>query len=334
MMPLAPDRDPWQQDVPIRMQSNRFLWHGVLSISALHLSYLKPEAEELYYQRACYHQDQALPLFRAEVGDVGKENVLEVVGFCVIISIFNFFVAKRGSLNDPEEAIAVFEPLSAIRSGALLVHECLPAVGTHGGTLSTAMGRLWKTPPPPIDDDARQALDGLDRINATLQATGMFASPCFQALGLLRQSFLRFSVRPKGWLHIIFWPASVSPAYMDLLKDGDQAAMTIFTFWLASMTNGPKVWWLEGWAETVGQTYLERIHDSWRVFLDWPQSQLSPEVPVGLSVAEEIALLHATAELTTAEEDAIIYSTAEALGPSALWTATLSSTIVTQPELG
>lgn len=339
MIQPPPERDPWQHDVPIRMQSSRFLWHGVLSITALHLSSLRPDFRDLYYQRACQHQDQALPLFRTEVKNVGVNNVLEVVAFCVIISTFNFYAAKSagsqsspGSLQPLVPRVEIFEPLIALRSGAILVRECLPVVQEHGGALSNIIGALWAVPPPPQDDLAQQdAIASLDELGTALQTSGLHANANVQAVALLRQCFIRFSVRPKGWLHIIFWPTSVSEEYVDALRAGDQGAVAVFLYWCASMNSAPKMWWLDGWASAAGQTYLDRLDPHWDSLLAWPRSQLDVTLNFPYMTAEETQLLYADTAFPTTQAQDFLSSATGVMVTTAPWDDSILGPAVTQP---
>jgi hypothetical protein len=278
----ATDNNIWYKFVPGRAEKCLFLQRGLLSLAALHLHHLgAPNAEDLYY-RACALQNEASALFRS-TEDITEENILDAFAFCTIVAVFNFYVSLHE--HETPRGLGGFDPfglLLSIRGGSKLIQGCSNTASSTG-LPRDLVGQLWKEPPPPVNEQAHLAFAGLRKLDGLLQGP----SGLVQAIELLRSSFLRFGLYPKGWLHIIAWPATVPDEYLKDLKSERPEAIILFLYWCAVVSNAPSAWYLDGWASTAAQTYLKILGGEWQDFLEWPLSRLEVGVsnkPTPLSV--------------------------------------------------
>lgn len=87
----------WQVTVPQLAYRHRFLIHGILACSALHLAYKNPAEQWEYLIKASSHQDIAMPLFRSAIDDVDEDNCHSIMGFSHLLVIYSFALEGRMS---------------------------------------------------------------------------------------------------------------------------------------------------------------------------------------------------------------------------------------------
>jgi len=134
------------------------------------------------------------------------------------------------------------------------------------------LGRLWyEHPTLDADDDA--ALEALDDVGQWVQSIDPESCGSLRSLDILRQTVTHFSSRPKGWLHVVFWPSAVPQEYLDELKEERPAAVVIFIYWCAVLSNAPSTWFMDGWAQTAASHYMGRLRSPFGDLLAWPRSQ-------------------------------------------------------------
>jgi hypothetical protein len=269
----ATDNNIWCTFVLGRAEKCLFLQRGVLSLAALHLHHLgAPNAEHLY-QRACALQNEASALFRS-TEDITEDNILDTFAFCAMVAIFNFYVSLYE--HDYPRHLGGFDPfglLLSIRGGSKLIRGWFNTAASTG-LPQGVIGQLWKEPPPPVNEETHRAFAGLKRLDGSLQNSPGLV----QAIELMRCSFLRFGLYPKGWLHIIAWPATVPDEYVEDLKSERPEAIVLFLYWCAVVSNAPSAWYLDGWTSTAAQTYLRMLGGEWKDFIEWPLSRLEVKV--------------------------------------------------------
>jgi hypothetical protein len=79
----------WRIRVPKFGFSSPFLLHGILSLSALHLAYLKPENRAHYVAQAEFHHNLALQMVSAILPQIDEENAAAVYLFSTVTSIIS-----------------------------------------------------------------------------------------------------------------------------------------------------------------------------------------------------------------------------------------------------
>jgi hypothetical protein len=202
---------------------------------------------------------RASSLFRRAVLEVNEHNCSEVFAFIVIVAIFHFYVSLQAGtsarLNEPFNA---FEALSALRSGTRLASVQVIYLFNRG-PLAAYVGHLWNQTQFAIDEDIRQALTGLDMIDRVLNSPDQAHESCSQAIVFLRLWSFNFSTRPRGWPRIASWPFLVPPDYLMALRQRRLAALAIFVYWCAAMSNAPRRWLLDGWAERAADSAMESL---------------------------------------------------------------------------
>lgn len=73
----------------------------------------------------------------------------------------------------------------------------------------------------------------------------------------LRQFFTLVDPRPEDWRHLMQWPVSLSPDFLEMLRGRREAALAIFALWCVPVNFAPKKWYVERWpgeaVRTIGR---------------------------------------------------------------------------------
>jgi hypothetical protein len=84
----------WETEVPLQAETNPFLLHGLMAVSAMHMGMLLPQQSKEYRSMACQTYRTALVMFRSAVRDINKDNCIAVLAFSLLVSVFQFGILR------------------------------------------------------------------------------------------------------------------------------------------------------------------------------------------------------------------------------------------------
>jgi hypothetical protein len=265
----------WESKIG-QVYDQHFVQHSILAISALYMDTHCQKSRRPISKTALSHQLEASRLFRHTISAVTEDNWLAILVFAVALSVFHFSTTSQA----PEGCI--LETMLLLRNSAPLGREIGPWLEQSGlEALLLAKQAEYK------------ATLGLDNVNAPLMAIEALEafivlaynkrvpSLAYQlAIGSLKRWMTWTEGRPHAWIHFFWWPASVTPEYMTLLAENEEGALLIFAHWCAIMKNAPQRWYLQGWAQKVGASAINRMGSSnWHLLSKWAMTTLGIDFP-------------------------------------------------------
>lgn len=125
-----------------------------------------------------------------------------------------------------------------------------------------------------MDEDSRQAPNGLDKIDRVLGSPDQVHERCNQAVVFLRPWFFKFSTRPRSWSHIVSCTFPVPPDYLTALRQRGPTALAIFVYWCAAVSNAPRCLFSDGWAQRAADSAMDSLGPEWDDVLEWPRGVL------------------------------------------------------------
>ena len=127
----------------------------------------------------------------------------------------------------------------------------------------------------PFDREAQFAIEDLGLLVASsLDASSENSRARMEGFEVFKTWAYDCASYPREWRHYIGWPASVPPAFVRLLSEGDDVATLILIYWCAFMHRSPSQWFLEYWPRRTAASAMERLTGSWTDVLTWPASVL------------------------------------------------------------
>ncbi|KAK9492442.1 hypothetical protein V1508DRAFT_158707 [Lipomyces doorenjongii] len=262
----------WKTVIPKEALAHRFLMHGLLALSALHLIEInngdKGPSRMMYMEIATRHQSLALSSFRPELNSITPLNCNALFAFSCFLSIFAFASSQcmgiEQGMAPVEEIVQAF---SLLRGVYEILHMAwdwiekgqLEPLLRHPGTSTTGA----------VSAEARAALDHLEEVNNDNRDSEA-KEVCCAAIHKLRESFENFYSQCLQVRIAMAWPITVPPAYIILLKSRQPMALVILAHYCVILRWLERCWWLTGWSEKLVEEIYQSLDASWRPSIRWP----------------------------------------------------------------
>lgn len=258
--------------------SHRFLMHGLLALSALHLADRSSGKERGKYSRTAmdYH-NQGLTMFRAELRSIKKSNYSAIIAFSSVTSIFSFALSRPFE----KRSLSLLDDLSHIFQLAKGWHEVVRLVATLGvqaptGTESTCKETFE------LPANARESFRRLHELNCTRaqnenQPHTEVYTKVIDSLSYTYGKLASGDPNP----HAVQDLANMIPdRFFSLLSEHTTMALLIMGHYCVVLDHFKMLWWLNGWSSGLLEVIWHNVDSVNRPSLAWPL-----EV-VGLSVLD------------------------------------------------
>jgi len=264
--------DIWQVAIPRMALKHDFLMHGILALSALHLSRIQPSRARKLTVLASAHEQLALPSFRKQMSQNFSDDTCHAV-FSFSGFVIPYILASESSFEASASRIPGLEDGSphwfhAIRGLMFLLagNWSTLAQGPYAPFLVTTSATI---------SYANNPDDGLAEVQQLISSYDDFSDAqetiaCQIALDELRRLLL-LRYPPKA--AFLVWPGAVPTDYVRLLHHQHPIALIILAHYCVLIKKIETVWYLRG----LGQSLLSSIHEvlsqRWRPWLEWPMKQ-------------------------------------------------------------
>jgi hypothetical protein len=246
-----------------------------MAISALHICHLQPPNPEDYYTAAFKNYHSAVVSFPKAVKEINPENSVAILSFSLLILMFQLGIScvpGAGPMSHALPIIDAYNAVSAMRGTWSLMDQLGPHLQkSHLSTLFVHRKHLRFEA---LDENHEKMIENLTELNANVVYDlhdGNNREICAQAITVLRFWFSVMAAKlPNTWLLLLWWPAGVSPEFLQLLKDRNPVALVIFCHWCVGVHHIPKTWYLEGWVERMLRSMLEILGPEWHFAVQWP----------------------------------------------------------------
>ena len=266
----------WRIRVPKFGFSSPFVLHGILSLSALHLAYLKPEQRAHYVAQAEFHHNLALQMVSATLPVIDEENAPAVYLFSTITSIISCATPRQPNdfwvFGDRDiEWLSLFRGTRWIIATAddTLKSGALAPIFMNGSRRSSARNARSNVRLAYLDDlrnllqdhvaDVHSldvyfgAVQGLTKCFATLEEEG--PHNCQTA-------------------DVFVWLLEMSDEYLQLLRQRKPEALVIFSYFCVLTHALESMWWMQGLSIHLIRGIYYFLDEEYRCWLQWPMEQL------------------------------------------------------------
>ncbi|KAH6672083.1 hypothetical protein B0J14DRAFT_86181 [Halenospora varia] len=280
----APERrHVWQYVVPKIAFSHEFLLHGLLALSALHLSRISPERKDSLRANASAHHATALPMFRAALESIDSLNCHACSAFGTIIAVYEWASSEhtRGLFfangKSPSEADTV---------------EWVQLLRGSGGIVRCYYEEIIKGPLEPIlhwDNAAEHEAES----NPTEAAKFLALEQLWNATGVSVSAVEVDSLNEAlRWLKIIYtiiatphnnqdpasaalsWPVRVPSLFFLMVNNRQPAALILLSHFCLLLNKVEDFWWVRGMSRRVLQEINEALGEEWETWIGWPLQDL------------------------------------------------------------
>ncbi|CZR64537.1 uncharacterized protein PAC_14435 [Phialocephala subalpina] len=266
--------DIWRVSIPRMALKHDFLMHGILALSALHLSRIQPHRARKLTVLASAHEQLALPSFRKHLSLNFSNDTCHAI-FSFSGFVVPFILASESSLEASTSRIPGLEDTSphwfhAIRGLMVLLEGnwSTLAQGPYAPLLIRGSEPISYANNPNDHHlaEVQQLISSCDEFSDAQEAVA-----CQITLDELR----RILACPELEAGFVTWPGVVPAGYLKLLHRQHPIALIILAHYCVLIKKIERVWYLRG----LGQNLLSSIHEvispEWRPWLEWPIKQPS-----------------------------------------------------------
>ncbi|KAJ0415767.1 hypothetical protein BJY00DRAFT_326717 [Aspergillus carlsbadensis] len=278
-------QETWQVTIPEIAYGYEFLMHGILGLSALHLSYLKPERYSHYLAGAGFHMSLGLRSYRRVLMAPSQDNCYALFCFSGLIMVYIY-----ASPMDPLESHSaagldsIFELLGLCR-GTLVLLPYFDLI--QKSPLEHLFRREFiddganePKPHPTLFPDLPHHLSTLSTLITTEIPSPTDQSIFNQALSRLQASFasIENATQPLECGMLYLWPLSVGEEFFTFLRQRHPVALVLLAFYCAQLRVFEDYWFVGG----QGRVWLGRVEDAlagrFAEWIVWPRGVLGVEM--------------------------------------------------------
>ena len=254
-----------------------FLMRGILAISALHLSHLRPELHDRYLQIAVQQQDSALASFRSLMSNMDESNCDAFFALSSLVVVYGFESPKNSDSLGMFSGKDADEWLPLIRGVNTVLQTLWPCI--KNGRLSSLLHDHKQEPPKKqLPDVLVNQLANLENLceNAS---DGPAAVDAYRlALANLRACFSRMNNKQPYECEVsitFLWPVIIPQEFLTLLNLRRPEALIILAHYCIILHHLDNYWWMKGWARHIVENIDREIPDDWRYWIQLPKSAIT-----------------------------------------------------------
>ena len=274
----------WRITVPQVAFQHDFLMRGILAISALHLSCLRPDRQTYWGHVAAKQQDAALSSFRKIMSNMDESNCDAFLALSSLIVVYGFESPKNsdslGMFNYNGQDSDEWLPL--IRGVNSIIMSVWPWIknGRLSGLLHDHVQEPPRTELPSVLSEQLTHLEHMcDRASDEPEAVNAYKA----ALETLRVAFVRMINRPAYECEIsiaFLWPVMVPQEYIMMLNDKRPEALVLLAHYCVILHHLDDYWWMRGWAMHIIDSIHRELDETWLYFIQWPTNVISVDQKV------------------------------------------------------
>ncbi|MCJ1391629.1 hypothetical protein MMC18_004494 [Xylographa bjoerkii] len=266
---IAPSREGlavWRDLVPQLAFEYDFLLHGILAISALHLSLTSPVNKLANSALALRHYTAALALFRPHLSSITSSNIYPLFAFSCVVPVYIFgypHVSQFPSNPLPE----MFEMISVMRGCADIVRS-----GQQWLESSPFKHLLLPQPTDPsqaLPTEIEGALTGLLDRNDQTTIQPALRDAYKKAIEILWESFKLAGNMPGEQVTGLPFPILIPTEVLIMMREGDPMALIILAHYGIILHWLDTVPWMAGWGSQTVNAVNETVGEEWRGYIAW-----------------------------------------------------------------
>jgi hypothetical protein len=280
----------WQTTIVELGINDRFLIHGILSVSALHLAQVLPGDNHTYFADAARHHDIALTTYQRALQEMEPKrfNAMFATSFILFIYVFAFTAGDPlGAKPTHSDAGKLFFSFGWVRMvrGIPAIRRCSMPLLVPGpfkdlfGETFYQITNPQPDPPCPHDDSIEQ-LRCIWQNNDTIsqERADLYSGALDGLVRVYRRAFQRQKTnigryRPSNGalelVEICIWLTDLSDGFIRLLEEHDPPALLLMCHYAKLMDSESLCFW---WTQRNSQTCLSGVRQildqEWHKWLD------------------------------------------------------------------
>lgn len=281
------DQHMWRVVVPELATSHPFLMHGLLAVSAMHLSHLRPHDRTKHEMQSSYHQALATSQLRSVLTDITASNCTPAFGLCALLTLISMISIARRSDAERDRSGTTFVDDT--------VHHFMLTRGI-GGVLADHWPTILSGPLKILSTDKLEDPDAyalppstahqfsslrhtiVPSLCAPSSAPHRVALLALDALELVYKNCLFLHPHlPREKLEVgvtLRWMSLVPVEFVNYLQRRETVALVLLAHFVVLFKAWGDVWFLEGWCEHALERIERIVGEGGERGLEWPAEQI------------------------------------------------------------
>ncbi|CAG8406135.1 unnamed protein product [Penicillium salamii] len=275
-------------DSPEKISFQDFLHHGLgapylmnelLSLSALHLSIIRPEKRNYYQHHSTQLQNYALNSFNAMSSHITAENTAPIFLFAGILGLHKLCETLVCRDDDFEGFLDRFVQYVILHHGVRVIVGQGRWELLHQTNLKPLLDLGTKI--PPLDSTLGPVCQELlDRIKGVGLDDSIFRI-YQQAVQAVQSVMAMIEGQAPGTNNVnilVAWPILVPREYIDLVSERRSEALVIFAYYGALVDTHKDLWLFRDGGEYLVRSISQYLGTHWEEWLRWPCHNLAGTV--------------------------------------------------------
>ncbi|CAI7664131.1 unnamed protein product [Penicillium pancosmium] len=272
-------RRVWEMPVLQEALQAPFLMHGILAISALHLSEIShlngDDSYSEWVNTAIAHKNTALSMFSEQLPNISQANVKPMMSFASLAVVFSF--ATTRNLGPSQQEGPSLDALIDIFTLSRGVQQVVSAEAEF--LFASNFGPLFdiKAPDTPIPTEFQNAFERPEELNLDCyrQSSSHDMVPYQRAIAFMRQ-LAPFTFAEPTSLTLAGGFAIRAPGdFMEDLKVSRPLALVVLAHYCVFLHLARENWCVGPWGSIVLQEVSQILAPEWRGHIEWALEQVS-----------------------------------------------------------
>ncbi|KAJ5183321.1 hypothetical protein N7492_000937 [Penicillium capsulatum] len=263
-------RQVWEVLVLTEGLTAPFLMHGILALSALHLSHLRRDTQQVtWFNVAIAHKNTALSMFSDQLHSISQSNAKAMMSFAALAVAFSFATALNSPTHEDGPSLSELTGVFHMSRGVQTIVN-----GAAGYLMHSSFAPLFNVTcqsPNTIPEHTLKALDLLENLvvqetqNSLEHIAGAYKRPITHMRDLVSFTF----AEPTSMTLAAGWAIRAPAEFLDDLHTGQPLSLVVLAHYCAFLHVARENWCIGHWGRTVLEEILQILSPEWHVHVDW-----------------------------------------------------------------
>lgn len=259
--------------------SYEYVLRGLLSVAALHLSRFKPQRRDTLIERAMVHHNASSSMVLTILNDFTSPHSVPIFFFSMLTTWFAF-----ANPREPDNLLLISNGVTpewlflfrGMRSVIELNSDAISSIAALSFIFDSGrqMNEVWENTTPPEHEGLKELENNLKLYVKDPQKLDELT----HGIESLKRSFVYFSngnfTDDQRLRAAFMWLFKVRENFVTLLKERDNEALCVLSFFCVLLQRLDYLWCIEGWGmHLVGRIYSV-LDEGHRLWIRWPIEEI------------------------------------------------------------
>ncbi|KAG9233523.1 hypothetical protein BJ875DRAFT_442165 [Amylocarpus encephaloides] len=254
----------WRDAIPSLAFKHDFLLSGLLAVTSLHLTLLRPS--HTHTNAALKHYIGALALFRPHLSSIGPDNASALFAFACLVPLYAFGIHNT-SLSSKEAIPGIIEVFTLYRGITPVVTTGVQWLenGPFSDFMLPAPNNVATVLSPAIEETLALLSYHNQQTTSNPELIGAYEG----AIAMLRITFVLTEEHPDMNMAILPFPLFTPKEYITRLKAREPFALVILAHYAVVLHWLRHYLWLQGWGKEIVEAIKDKVDDDHQRCIQW-----------------------------------------------------------------